>query len=132
MCTVQIEDAPWFVGKEIANTLGFQSDEISKRSERWFSEGEYLVLEKGRAQNESLRGLFGSRGGSLSLITESDLYKLVMRSDKPEAKEFQDWVTMEVLPAIRKDEGCIKNEEKVVFGSLVLMRVRTSIPVSST
>jgi prophage antirepressor-like protein len=36
-------------------------------------------------------------------VSESGLYKLVMRSNKPEAREFQNWVTREVLPAIRKD-----------------------------
>lgn len=36
------------------------------------------------------------------VISESGLYKLVMRSDKPQAKAFQDWVTREVLPSIRK------------------------------
>ncbi|MBS7705189.1 BRO-N domain-containing protein [Chelatococcus asaccharovorans] len=36
------------------------------------------------------------------LGSESGLYKLIMRSDKPEARAFQDWVTREVLPAIRK------------------------------
>ena len=37
------------------------------------------------------------------MVSESGLYKLVMRSSKPEAKQFQDWVTNVVLPAIRKD-----------------------------
>lgn len=37
------------------------------------------------------------------LISESALYKLIMRSTKPEAKAFQDWVTREVLPAINED-----------------------------
>ena len=41
------------------------------------------------------------------------LYKLVMRSDKPEAKSFQDWVTKVVLSAIRKDGAYIKDEENV-------------------
>ena len=45
------------------------------------------------------------RGGARHtlLIAESGLYKLVLRSDKPQAKAFQDWVTRVVLPAIRKD-----------------------------
>lgn len=38
----------------------------------------------------------------LTVISESGLYKLIMRSDKPQAKPFQDWVTREVLPSIRK------------------------------
>lgn len=39
-----------------------------------------------------------------------------MRSDKPEAREFQDWVTREVLPAIRKDGMYVVGEEKVKTG----------------
>lgn len=38
-------------------------------------------------------------------VSESGFYKLVMRSDKPEARAFQEWVTREVLPAIRKTGG---------------------------
>lgn len=43
-------------------------------------------------------------------ITESGLYKLIMRSDKDTAKPFQDWVTRDVLPAIRKTGGYLLNE----------------------
>ncbi|WP_416369046.1 Bro-N domain-containing protein [Tritonibacter mobilis] len=39
----------------------------------------------------------------MKIISESGLYKIIMRSDKPEARAFQDWVTGTVLPAIRKD-----------------------------
>ena len=39
-----------------------------------------------------------------------------MRSDKPEDKKFQDWVTRDVLPAIRKDGAYIMGEEKVASG----------------
>ena len=54
------------------------------------------------------------------MVNESGLYKLVMRSDKPEAKAFQDWVTRDVLPAIRKDGMYVKDEEKVLTGELSL------------
>jgi hypothetical protein len=64
-------------------------------------------------------GLIGGKGGNqLTLISESGLYKLIMRSDKPEAKAFQDWVTKVVLPAIRKDGGYVMGEEKVVTGEM--------------
>lgn len=39
------------------------------------------------------------------LVSESGLYRFIMRSDKAAAKPFQDWVTRDVLPAIRKDGG---------------------------
>ncbi len=41
-------------------------------------------------------------GKDMYIVSESGLYKLIMRSDKPEAAAFQDWVTREVLPSIRK------------------------------
>lgn len=55
----------------------------------------------------------GIRGTGLAAVPESGLYKLIMRSDKPEARQFQDWVTREVLPAIRKDGMYVAGEEKV-------------------
>lgn len=72
--------------------------------------------EKRRFTRKELPQLFcGSRVPSLNLVSESGLYKLVMRSDKPEAKDFQNWV---VLPAIRKDGGYIHGEEHVVSGAM--------------
>jgi len=54
------------------------------------------------------------------LVSESGLYKLIMRSDKPAAKRFQDWVTREVLPALRKDGLYVMGEEKVRTGEMSL------------
>ena len=69
--------------------------------------GQWLVNlsddESRLTQRRELPGLFSGTTPALAIITESGLYKLVMRSDKPEARQFQDWVTREVLPAIRKD-----------------------------
>lgn len=59
-----------------------------------------------------------SQASAITLISESGLYKLIMRSDKPAAREFQDWVTHVVLPAIRKDGAYIMGEEKVATGEL--------------
>ena len=52
------------------------------------------------------------------IVSESGLYKLIMRSDKPIARYFQDWVTREVLPAVRKDGAYIMGEEKVRTGEM--------------
>lgn len=52
------------------------------------------------------------------VISESGVFKLIMRSDKPEARSFQNWVTRVVLPAIRKDGGYIAGEEKVAVGEM--------------
>lgn len=45
----------------------------------------------------------------LKFVSESGLYKLIMWSDKPQAKAFQDWVTKVVLPAIRKDGAGLRH-----------------------
>ncbi len=60
-------------------------------------------------------------GRDLTLISESGLYKLIMRSDKPEAKSFQNWVTRDVLPAIRKDDMYVQGEEKVKTGEAAFL-----------
>lgn len=53
------------------------------------------------------------------IISESGLYSLILRSRKPEAKEFRRWVTHEVLPSIRKDlppsDGPATHSPKVVL-----------------
>lgn len=59
---------------------------------------------------ETVKALFGM-AGLLSFVAESGLFKLIMRSDKAVAREFQDWVTREVLPSIRKTGGYLLNEE---------------------
>jgi hypothetical protein len=51
------------------------------------------------------------KGRTSVFVSESGLYKLIMRSDKPEAKVFQNWVTKEVLPSVRKTGGYLLNEQ---------------------
>ncbi len=53
---------------------------------------------------------------SMKAISEAGLYALILRSNKPEAKAFQKWVTSVVLPAIRKDGAYVIGEEKVATG----------------
>lgn len=87
--TLLINDAPYFVAKDICNVLGLQDTEVSLRK---LDDDEKLM-----------RKLYVSgQNREIALITESGLYALVMRSNKPEAKRFRKWVTSEVLPSIRK------------------------------
>ena len=53
-------------------------------------------------EDELTRLNLGSRAGETNFITESGLYAVFLRSDKPNAKKFRKWVTSEVLPSIRK------------------------------
>lgn len=113
---------PWFVAKDVLIVLGFplvspNGHPISTTGYLNYLDGtEKQVISQSKAITEGLNlsGVFPARGTrQVTQISESGLYKLVMRSDKPEAKSFQDWVTKDVLPAIRKDGAYIKDEEKV-------------------
>lgn len=53
-------------------------------------------------EDELTRLNLGSRAGETNFITESGLYAVILRSDKPNAKKFRKWVTSEILPSIRK------------------------------
>ena len=91
--TVEIEGKPYFVGKDVAEILGYQNASKALADH---------VDDEDKLNNESLSSL-GQRGGWL--INESGLYSLILSSKLPSAKRFKRWVTSEVLPAIRKTGG---------------------------
>lgn len=84
------DGAPWFVAKDICDTLGYSNSR--KTLADHLDEDE-----KGVTNSDTLGG-----NQNLTVINESGLYALVLRSRKPEARKFAKWVTSEVLPAIRK------------------------------
>lgn len=61
----------------------------------------------------------GSKRGETNFVTESGLYAVILRSDKPNAKKFRKWVTGEVLPSIRKNGGYIANQENLTPEQIV-------------
>lgn len=79
-----------------------------------------VALRKLKPEERSLYRIQGSSGGNpnTTIVTEAGLYKLILRSDKPEARAFQDLVTGTVLPAIRKDGMYVAGEEKVATGQM--------------
>lgn len=92
--TVEIKGEPWFVGKDIADALGYTDVNHSILDH---VDSDDRVNSKTQGQNDPQ---FGQRG--LWLINESGLYSLVLSSKLPTAKEFKRWVTKDVLPSIRK------------------------------
>lgn len=110
---VQIDGQPRFVAQDICCVL---YDAAHVRAYGPSCHTQFLASDEKRrvwANDADYRDLFTGlrRVPSMSLISESGLYKLIMRSDKPQAKEFQDWVTREVLPSIRKNGGYIMGQE---------------------
>lgn len=93
MRTVTIDEEPWFVGKDVAEALGYSNarDALSKHVDK---------EDKGVAKCDTPGGK-----QDLSIINESGLYALIFGSKLESAKRFKHWVTSEVLPTIRKTGG---------------------------
>ena len=102
--TVEINNEPWFVGKDVAVILGYSNPQKAIRDH---------IDEDDRTVNES----FTVNGTAIALINESGLYSLVLSSKLPTAKKFKRWVTSEVLPSIRKHGAYMTPEtlEKMVL-----------------
>lgn len=90
-----VEGEPWFVAKDVCDALGIATNHLREEG-RGLDEDEVLNLPN-----------WEGKGKAPLVVSEPGLYKLIMRSRKPEAKAFQRWVTHEVLPAIRKTGGYI-------------------------
>lgn len=88
-----INDEPWFVGRDVAESLGYAepSSAISKKVD---------AEDKGVAKMETPSGK-----QKVTIINESGLYSLIFGSKLESAKRFKRWVTSEVLPSIRKTGG---------------------------
>lgn len=86
-----IDNEPWFVGKDVADILGYQNG--SRDINRHVDEEDRQNYQNGTSE-------INNRG--MTIINESGLYSLVLSSKLPSAKKFKRWVTSEVLPALRK------------------------------
>ena len=109
---LEIDNEPWFVGKEVAEKLGYENtkDSIS----RHVPEEDKRIFQ--RSENTTLD--IPNRG--LTIINESGLYSLILGSKLESAKRFKRWVTSEVLPAIRRT-GSYSNQP--TGGKLLAMAV---------
>ena len=106
---VSVNDEPYFVGKDVAEILGYErpTDAVRKRVD---------PDDRGVAKMETPSGV-----QEMTIINESGLYSLILSSKLPKAKEFKRWVTAEVLPAIRKTGGYVNDTAQFVesyFGQL--------------
>lgn len=97
--TLTIDDEPWFVGKDVADILGYSKARNAIA----------LHVDEDDALKQGLTDNLG-RVQETIIINESGLYSLILSSKLPQAKEFKRWVTSEVLPAIRKQGGFIRED----------------------
>lgn len=105
--TVLVNDEPWFVGKDVADILGYSN---SRKALRDHVDDE----DKGVTKSDTLGG-----NQNITIINESGLYSLILKSKKPQAKPFKRWVTQEVLPTIRKHGAYMtdKKAQDVISGN---------------
>lgn len=93
--TMNIDEEPWFVGKDVAEALGY-SNASKAVSTHVGEEDRILKVIEADSQNGNVVKT------QTALINESGLYALIFGSKLESAKRFKHWVTSEVLPAIRK------------------------------
>ena len=116
--TVEIGGEPWFVGKDIAERLGYQKPRNAITA---------------HVDEEDRRGapIQGDLGGiqEMTIINESGLYSLVLSSKLPTAKQFKRWITSEVIPSIRKHGAYMTPEtiEKVLLNPDTIINLASQL-----
>ena len=111
--TVIVNDEPYFVGKDVAEILGYER--VTKAVVDHVDEEDRKMID---SESQSCFGIeLGQRGGWV--INESGLYSLILSSKMPNAKKFKRWVTSEVLPSIRK-HGMYATEELLANPDLLI------------
>ena len=111
---VEIEGKPWFLATDVCAALGYAVT-VSGVNHYLVGLGEGVDRQTLNARTLGISG--GIRGNPMRcFISEAGLYRLIMRAhtERPEAARFQQWVTRDVLPAIRKDGAYVMGEEKAL------------------
>ena len=115
--TIQKDDEPWFVLKDVCQILDLGSP--------------HKVADRLDGDERSQIPVTDSLGRQqeTTIINESGLYHVILRSDKPEAKPFRKWVTSEVLPAIRRHGAYMTPEtiEKALTDPDTIIQLATTL-----
>ena len=111
--TIQQNGEPWFIGKDVAEILGYKKPE-NAIAVHVDDEDKTTTLIQGTGSNYKSNAV---------IINESGLYSLILSSKMPKAKEFKRWVTSEVIPAIRKTGGYIAGSENMTDAEIMAKAV---------
>ncbi|WP_296765954.1 BRO family protein [Sediminimonas sp.] len=114
---IDIDGQPWFVSADVLHALGIKQTSHGHATKNLSADERKLYQVQKRVRSQVI-------------TCESGMYKLVMRSDKPEAKAFQNWVTRVVLPAIHKHGGYVRAEENVGKDHSTPARQRILVPIT--
>ena len=115
--TVEINGEPWFVGKDIAERLGY-------------SNARDAVLRHVDSDDRGVSRFTTASGDQeMTIINESGLYSLVLSSKLPTAKQFKRWITSEVIPSIRKHGAYMTPEtiEKVLLNPDTIINLASQL-----
>ena len=111
---------PWFVAKDVCDVLGLGTEHLRRDLD---------ADEVSEATNLPNWQVAQNGGRAPLIVSEPGLYRLVMRSRKPVAREFQRWVTHDVLPRIRRTGGYLPvndtDDEKAILAKAALIAQRT-------
>lgn len=117
--TLEIDGEPYFVGKDVAEILGYSNPRKAIIDH---------VDEDDKTDGVTIRDSIG-REQTPVLINESGLYSLILSSKLPNAKRFKRWVTAEVLPTIRKHGAYMTQEtiEQAILNPDTLIKLATAL-----
>lgn len=117
--TTVIDNEPWFVGKDVAEILGYSNTRKALADH---------VDSDDKTDGVTIRDAIG-REQTPVIINESGVYALVFSSKLPRAKEFKRWVTAEVLPSIRKHGAYMTPEtlEAAILNPDTMIRLCTAL-----
>jgi anti-repressor protein len=108
---------PLFCAKDVATALGYS--DTADAIQRYCKSGKKVFCPHKN----------GMGGTNMVYIPEKDVYRLIMRSNLPNAEQFQDWVCDEVLPSIRKHGGYLTPDkiEEVLSNPDTIIRLATQL-----
>lgn len=112
--TVEMGGEPWFVLKDVCGVLDIADHKVVARR-----------LDEDEVCQTPLTDSMG-RQQSTTIINESGLYHVILRSDKPEAAPFRKWVTSEVLPTLRKTGSYMMPKMTKEMQAIFLLDNRTA------
>ncbi|EOS7919936.1 phage antirepressor [Enterococcus hirae] len=121
--TVLVNDEPYFVGKDVAEILGYSKPRNAISAH----------VDEEDKQDAPIQGGLGGKQ-KMTIINESGLYSLILKSKLPSAKKFKRWVTSEVLPAIRKHGGYLTPEkvEEALLNPDTIIQLATQLKEERT
>lgn len=113
--SVMVDGAPWWVAKDVLEVLGLDTSHGVRDLED--DEKDLHIMETLGGKQE------------MTIVSEAGLYSLILRSRKPEAKEFKRWITHEVLPMLRKHGAYMTPEtlEKTLTNPDFIIRLATEL-----